>query len=100
MFYEKFPFACMPHSANSNPNNSCYQCFLNPLSSWSTDNNLTNFKQIINIETYQRLVNQEYNELHTLANSSTINSKDHFQQYYQNFSHEDLDELKVRNYKL
>lgn len=96
IFYEKFPFACLPHSASpSQANNSSYQCFLNPLCSWSPNTSPSNFNQIINSETYQRLVNQEYNELHTLANSSSTNTKDHFQQYYQNFSQDDLNEIKV-----
>lgn len=101
IFHERFPFACMPHSLSPNPtNNSSYQCFLNPLSSWSQNNNLNNFNQIVNVDTYQRLVNQEQHELHTLASSTVANSKDYFQQYYQNFTPDDINELKSLSYSL
>jgi len=54
----------------------------------------------VNTETYQRLVIQEHNELHTLANSSSANLKDHFQHYYQNFTQDDQNEIKSLTYSL
>jgi len=74
---------------------------LNPLCSWSLQNpKPNNLNQIVNAETYQRLVSQEHNELHSLANSSSANVKDHFQHYYQNFAQEDQNEIKSITYSL
>ena len=53
-----------------------------------------NYNQIVNIETYQRLIKQEMTELHTLASTSTAN-KDHFQQYYASFGQNELNELRA-----
>lgn len=69
--------------------------YLNPFSSWDSSSNEENFNQIVSFETYQRLVKQEMNELHSLANSSAANTKDHFQQYYHNLSQGETNELKV-----
>jgi hypothetical protein len=68
--------------------------FLNPLVSWSASPQLTDYNQIVTVETYQRLVKQEMNELHTMANSTQAN-KDHFQPYYTNFGTNELNELKA-----
>ena len=89
IFYEKFPFAFFPQ-VNENSSDSLF--FLNPMSSWSIYSD--NYNQLVNIDTYNRLVKQEFNELHTINNASS-NVKDHFQQYYHNFSINDLTELKV-----
>jgi hypothetical protein len=68
--------------------------YLNPLSSWQSGPNEENFSQIVSFDTYQRLVKQEMNEMHSSANSSASNSKDHFQQYYHNLSKSELSDLK------
>jgi hypothetical protein len=68
--------------------------FLNPLSSWSSSINPENFNQVVNLDTYQHLIKQETTELHTLANSSASNTKDHFSQYYHNLNQLELNELK------
>lgn len=64
--------------------------YLNPLSSWSD----TYDNQLVNMETYQRLVKQEYNELR-ISNQTTTAASNQFQQYYHNFSNNDLNEIKV-----
>ena len=69
--------------------------YLNTFSSWHSSLSEENFNQIVSFETYQRLVKQEMNELHSLANSSASNTKDHFQQYYHNLNHIEMNELKV-----
>jgi hypothetical protein len=71
--------------------------YLNPFTSWSSSSNEENFNQLVSFETYQRLVKQEMNELHSLANSSAANAKDHFQQYYHNLNQAESMELKVRS---
>ena len=58
--------------------------------SWSASPQLSDYNQIVNVETYQRLVKQEMNELHTLATSGTQANKDHFQPYYTNFGANEL----------
>ncbi len=69
--------------------------YLNPFTSWNPSSNEENFNQLVSFETYQRLVKQEMNELHSLANSSAANTKDHFQQYYHNLNQAETMELKV-----
>ena len=70
--------------------------YINTFSSWQSSLlNEENFNQLVSFETYQRLVKQEMNELHSLANSSAANAKDHFQQYYHNLNATELNELKV-----
>ena len=90
IFYEKFPFLCLPQHSDT------ALLYLNPFSKWSSLNfvNTDNFNQLVGLDTYQRLIKQELNELHTLANSSAANTKDHFQHYYNNFNQTELNDLK------
>ncbi len=91
--YEKFPFVFLPLNTSKLPHSTLL--FLNPFVSWSTSASINDYNQIVNVETYQRLIKQEMNELHTLANSSSsqTNSRDHFQPYYTNFGESELNEL-------
>lgn len=81
---EHFPFACFPINPNANTT-----FFLNPLARVSQEN-------LIGLDTYQRLVKQEITELHTLAANPASVNKEHFQQYYQILSPNEVAELKVR----
>jgi hypothetical protein len=74
--------------------------FLNPFVSWSATPLLADYNQIVAVETYQRLIKQEMNELHTLATSNTQANKDHFQPYYTSFGASELNELKAMSASL
>ena len=87
----------MPTPTLSSPSST--MLYLNAFSSWNSSSNEENFNQIVSYETYQRLVKQEMNELHSLANSSAANTKDHFQQYYHNLNQVETNELKVNRIK-
>ncbi len=79
----------MPHNSDDQ---SQALFFLNPLSSWS-ENNTDTFNQLVNLETYQRLVKQEFND--NAMNNTAANVKDHFQNYHHHLSTDDSNELKV-----
>ena len=87
---ENFPFAFLPFNPKTVSNVLLY---LNPLSSPQLSDN---FNQIVNIETYQRLVRQDEMNAMNSGGSTSTNTNDYFQPYYNNLGVTEQTELNVR----
>jgi len=83
IFVKKFPFACFPVVPNGKT-----MFFLDPLTRINQDN-------IIDLDTYQRLLKQEIIEMHTIADNPVLVNKE-ARNYYQILSSNEEAQLRVR----